>query len=65
MDTHDQLLLSEGVCSHLSILEYHKNAWPGSELHSEIVTSGIKITQASLSDMKVCLLRPVTIPPIK
>ena len=29
MDTHDQLLLSEGVCSQLGIVEYHHNVWPG------------------------------------
>ena len=41
MDAHDQLLLSEGVCSQLGILEYHKNVWPGCKLVSDVVnTSG-------------------------
>ena len=32
MDAHDQLLLSEGVCSQLGIVEYHQNVWPGRKL---------------------------------
>ena len=37
MDAHDQLLLSEEVCSQLGILEYHKNVWPGRDLHSTVM----------------------------
>ena len=32
MDAHDQLLLAEGVCSQLGIVEYHKDVWPGRKL---------------------------------
>ena len=37
IDAHDQLLLSEEVCSQLGILEYHKNVWPGRDLHSTVM----------------------------
>ena len=36
IDAHNHLLLSEGVCSQLSILEYHMNIWPGCDLHSVV-----------------------------
>ena len=32
MDAHDLLLLAEGVCSQLGIVEYHHNVWPGKQL---------------------------------
>ena len=32
MDARDQLLLAEGVCSQLGIVEYHQNVWPGKKL---------------------------------
>jgi len=38
MDAHDQLLLSEGVCSQLGIVEYHDNVWPGHEPETVIKT---------------------------
>ena len=39
MDAHDQLLLSEGVCSQLGFVEYHQNVWPGRTLPSTLDTS--------------------------
>ena len=39
MDAHDQLLLSEGNCSQLGIVEYHQNVWPGRKLSSTPDTS--------------------------
>ena len=44
MDAHDQLLLSEGVCSQLGILEYHKNVWPGRELVTDVTSSETAVT---------------------
>ena len=35
MDTHDQLLLAEGVCSQLGIIKYHKDVWPGRKIVME------------------------------
>ena len=32
MDAHNQLLLAEGVCSQLGIVEYHEDVWPGRKL---------------------------------
>ena len=32
MDANEQLLLSEGVCSQLGIVEYYQNVWPGRKL---------------------------------
>jgi len=39
MDAHDQLLLSDGVCNQLSIVEYHPNVYPGRKLPSSPDTS--------------------------
>ena len=47
MDAHDQLLLSEGVCSQLGILEYHKDVWPGRDLHSTVTSQTADIDQTN------------------
>ena len=47
MDAHDQLLLSEGVCSQLGILEYHKNVWPGCDLQSTVTSQTADIDQTN------------------
>ena len=54
MDTHDQLLLSEGVCSQLGIVEYHQNVWPGRKLPS--------IPDTSIVEKQVRVLRTTTVP---
>ena len=59
MDAHNQLLLSEGVCSQLGILEYHKNVWPGRQLSETHANQG-NIT--TTEEYQVCLLQSVTIP---
>jgi len=35
IDAHDQLLLAEGVCSQLGIIEYHNYVWPGKKLQED------------------------------
>jgi len=67
MDAHDQLLLSEGVCSQLGILEYHKNVWPGCELISDSPAESDKqsvgkATAPVVRTYRVSLSEPVTIP---
>ena len=62
MDAHDQLLLSEGVCSQLGILEYHKNVWPGRELLSDSPTSSGGAAVPLVRTFHVCLSELVTIP---
>lgn len=37
MDAHDQLLLAEGVCSQLGIVEYHQNVRPGRKSEADAV----------------------------
>ena len=54
MDAHDQLLLSEGVCSQLGIVEYHQNVWPGRKLPSTPDTSVVA--------RQVRVLRTTTVP---
>ena len=46
MDAHDQMLLSEGVCSQLGILKYHKNVWLGCDLHSIVANQANQGTDA-------------------
>ena len=46
MNAHDQLL-SEGACSQLGILEYHKNVWPGCDLHSTVMNQATDRDQAN------------------
>ena len=80
MDAHDQILLSEGFCSQLGILKYHKNIWLGRDLHSIVANhanqgtdaeqgnQGTDADQASVpvnSTYQVCLQQPVTIPASK
>ena len=55
MDAHEQLLLSEGVCSQLGIVEYHQNVWPGRKLPCAPDTSVIVARQ-------VRVLRTTTLP---
>ena len=55
MDAHDQLLLSEGVCSQLGIVEYHQNVWPGRQLPSAPDASVVVARQ-------VRVLRTTTVP---
>ena len=62
MDAHDQLLLSEGVCSQLGILEYHENVWPGRELLSDSSTTSGGATVPLVRTFCVCLPEPVIIP---
>ena len=62
MDAHDQLLLSEGVCSQLGILEYHKNVWPGRELLSDSSARSSEAVVPAVRTFCVSLSEPVTIP---
>jgi len=62
MDAHDQLLLSEGVCSQLGILEYHKNVWQGCELVSDVVNTLGKGAVSLTRIFHVSLSEPVIIP---
>ena len=53
MDTHDQLLLAEGVCSQLGIVEYHKDVWPGTKMNMEAIKAHeLKAKDASLLSVK-------------
>ena len=64
MDAHDQLLLSEGVCSQLGIVEYHENVWPGHELETvpEVSIVPEAATVPVVRTFHVRLLKSVTIP---
>ena len=62
MDVHDQLLLSEGVCSQLGILEYHKNVWPGRELVTDELNTSGEAVVTLVRTFQVSLLEPVIIP---
>ena len=64
MDAHDQLLLSEGVCSQLGIVEYHDNVWPGREPETGLETSSATeaATVPIIRTFRVRLLELVTIP---
>ena len=64
MDAHDQLLLAEGVCSQLGIVEYHKGVWPGRKIVMEAVQAQeLESKDASiLSVRQVRILRETTIP---
>ena len=69
MDAHDQLLLSEGVCSQLGIVEYHDNVWPGRELGTNSVpetgnVSG-EATVPIVRTFHVRFLESVTVPATK
>jgi len=48
MDAYDQLLLSEGVCSWLGIVEHHQNVWPGRKLPSTTNTSVVVARQVQV-----------------
>ena len=50
MDAHDQLLLTEGVCSQLGIVEYHKDVWPGTKINME----AIKVRELKAKEMPHC-----------
>ena len=58
MDACDQLLLAEGVCSQLGIVEYHQNVWPGKKLQKGAHTGGSTV----LSVRQVSVLRDITVP---
>ena len=64
MDAHDQLLLSEGVCSQLGKVEYHENVWPGHELETvpEVSIVPEAATVPVVRTFHVHLLKSVTIP---
>ena len=62
MNAHDQLLLSEGICSQLGILEYHKNVWPGHELLSDSSARSSEAVVPAVRIFRVSLSEPVTIP---
>ena len=57
MDACDQLLLAEGVCSQLGIVEYHQNVWPGKKLQKDAHTGGSTV----LSVRQVSVLRDITV----
>ena len=61
-DVHDQLLLSEGVCSQLGILEYHKNVWPGHELGTDVLNTSGEAAVTLVRTFRVSLSKPVIIP---
>ena len=54
MDAHDQLLLAEGVCSQLGIVEYHKDVWSGRKLDmgTEKAQQGLQIKDAPVLSVK-------------
>ena len=65
MDAHDQLLLAEGVCSQLAIVEYHEDVWPGRKLDmgTEKAQQGLQIKDAPVPSVKqVRVSREMTIP---
>ena len=65
MDAHDQLLLAEGVCSQLGVVEYHKDVWPGRKLDmgTEKAQQGLQIKDAPVVSVKqVCVSQEMTIP---
>ena len=65
IDAHDQLLLSEGVCSQLGILECHKNVWPGCELETDLLNTSREAAVTSVRTFRVSLSGSVIIPPNK
>lgn len=63
MDAHDQLLLAEGVCSQLGIIEYHKNVQPGKKVETDVVKGQSQREVAQMLSMKqVKILKETTIP---
>ena len=60
MDACDQLLLAEGVCSQLGIVEYHQNVWPGKKLQKDACTHIEDSTVLSVRE--VSILRDITVP---
>ena len=64
MDAHDQLLLAEGVCSQLGIVEYHKDVWPGRKIVMEAVQAQELESKDApvLSVKQVRMLHEATIP---
>ena len=63
-DAHNQLLLSEGVCSQLGIVQYHANVWPGSEPEAAIGEESVSVAAKVLIVRTFCvhLLRSIAIP---
>ena len=58
MDAYDQLLLSEGVCRQLGIIQYHPDVWGGSKKKNPV-----QDTEAKVPLVRVDLVRSVAIPP--
>ena len=53
MDAQDQLLLAEGVCSQLGMVEYHKDVWPGTKMNIEAIKAHeLKVKDASQLSVK-------------
>ena len=50
MDAHDDLLLSEGICRHLGIVEYHPSVKSQMNNHTEEVHSSAQSVRVSLVD---------------
>lgn len=59
VDTHDQLLLSEGVCRQLGVLAYHPDVKP-KKIHPQKEEASAEV--ATVSSIRVCLLQSVRIP---
>ena len=66
MDAHDQLLLSEGVCRQLDILQYHQDVekWRGGQRQSTIAheraptLQGATVPMVSVKLVRAVMLRP-------
>ena len=74
MDAVDQLLLSEGVCSQLGMVNYHVDVHPGLPQRSETATEAATnaqtekqheqgMVEAHVPQVRVNLLRSLSIPP--
>jgi len=63
MNAHDQLLLSEGVCSQLGIVEHHDNVWPGCEFAAVVEDVSVPVAAKAplVKTFHVRLMRSVTI----
>ena len=64
MNAHDRLLLSEGVCSQLSIVEYYDNVWPGCEFAAVVEDVSVPVAAKAplVKTFHVDLMRSVAIP---
>ena len=56
MDAHDPLLLSEGVCNQLGIVNYHP------DVESQAPASAAESEEAVVPTVRVCLLQSVSVP---